>query len=78
MGSVDLVIALEQTTRAIDDLLNMYAADFCDEDRLREARNRILQNGGTLAYIAHVQKTNKEALKRHEDETNARSRGREL
>ena len=59
----DLQAALKRSEIAIEDWFNIYASEFCDEKRVAEARARIRENGGTLAYIADVQKQNKEALK---------------
>lgn len=49
---------------AIDDWLNTYAHDMCEDHRVQEARDRIAAHGGTLAYIARLQATNRAALKR--------------
>ncbi|MDR3533975.1 MAG: hypothetical protein P4L90_25845 [Rhodopila sp.] len=65
-GTVDreqtLEAALIRSMTAIDDWLNTYASDFCDEARVKEASSRIGAEGGTLAYIARVQQQNREAL----------------
>jgi hypothetical protein len=58
-----LEAALARSVTAIDDWLNTYAPEFCDEARVKEARSRIMSEGGTLAYIADVQQQNREALK---------------
>ncbi len=55
--------ALDRSRVAIDDWLNTYASEFCDEERVAEAGTRIRESGGTLAYIADVQEQNREALK---------------
>ena len=55
--------ALDRSRIAIDDWLNTYASEFCDEARVAEAGKRIRDEGGTLAYIADVQQQNREALK---------------
>ncbi len=47
---------------ALDDWLNTYASEFCDEARVKEAGGRIMEEGGTLAYIADVQEQNHKAL----------------
>lgn len=57
-----LEIALARSMIAIDDWLNTFASEFCDTDRVAQAYSRISYNGGTLAYIADVQKQNREAL----------------
>ncbi len=51
--------ALDTSRVAIDDWLNTYAHDMCDEKRVKEARDRIYENGGTLAYIARIQEHNR-------------------
>ena len=53
--------ALKQSMTAIDDWLNDYAAELCDEARVAEARSRISEYG-TIGYIAHVQEKNRAAL----------------
>ena len=57
-----LQAALETSITAIDDWLNLYASDLCDEQRVQEARDRVFEHG-TLWYIATTQKKNREALK---------------
>jgi len=59
----ELRAALDRSRIAIDDWLNTYASEFCDEERVKEAGTRIREGGGTLAYIADVQEQNREALK---------------
>ena len=54
--------ALDRSRIAIDDWLNTYASEFCDEARVAEAGKRIMDSGGTLAYIADIQEQNREAL----------------
>lgn len=51
--------ALDASRVAIDDWLNIYAHDMCDEQRVKEARVRIFESGGTLAYIARIQEHNR-------------------
>lgn len=53
--------ALEASVTAIDDWLNIYAEDHCDEARVRSAKERV-HRSGTLAYIAEVQQRNRAAL----------------
>jgi hypothetical protein len=53
--------ALDRSRVAIDDWLNLYASEMCDEARVEEARKRTNENG-TLYYIATVQRTNREVL----------------
>lgn len=54
--------ALEDSILSIDDWLNTYASEMCDQARVKEARERIREAGGTLAYIADIQEANRRAL----------------
>jgi hypothetical protein len=58
----DMKEALRHSMIALDDWLNTYAPEFCDEERVKEARKRIMDEGGTLAYIADLQERNRTAL----------------
>lgn len=49
-----LEAALERSCLAIEDWINTYASEFCDEDRVAQARSRISGQGGTIAYTASV------------------------
>lgn len=62
-----LEAALERSSIALDDWLNVYAEDMCDEKRVAEAKQRISEFG-TLAYIAFVQDQNRTALRSREGE----------
>lgn len=53
------IAALDTSRVAIDDWLNTYAHDMCDEKRVKVARDRIYENGGTIAYIARIQEHNR-------------------
>lgn len=55
--------ALERSIVALDDWLNLHAPDECNDQRVKEARERI-SKAGTLAYIAEVQSFNRAALAR--------------
>ena len=57
-----VVEALNTSIVAIDDWLNTYAHDLCNEERVKEASNRIKENGGTCYYIAVTQEKNRQAL----------------
>lgn len=57
----ELRAALKRSMTALDDWLNTYASEFCDEKRVMEAHAR-LDERGTLAYIADVQEKNRRAL----------------
>lgn len=52
---------IKRSMIAIDDWLNTYASDLCDDARVAEAHARIGEMG-TLAYIADVQQQNRAAL----------------
>lgn len=56
-----LVKALQRSIVALDDWLNIHAADHCDPERVKAARERCRKEG-TLAYIADVQRQNRAAL----------------
>ena len=58
----ELSAALRRSMTALDDWLNTYASEFCDEVRVKEAGERIMKEGGTLAYIADVQEQSHKAL----------------
>ncbi len=55
--------ALKRSSQALNDWLNVYASLFCDEKRVNEARKRIRDSGGTVAYIADVVGRNEQVLK---------------
>ncbi len=48
-----LTNALDDAILAIDDWINTYAEDLCDEDRVAQARQRLNEHG-TLHYLATV------------------------
>lgn len=54
-------VALMSSMTAIDDWLNLYASELCDEVRVEEAKARV-GAAGTLAYIADVQEANRIAM----------------
>lgn len=54
--------ALERSSVALEDWVNIYAPEFCNKGRVREADVRIHAHGGTLAYIADVQQQARDAL----------------
>lgn len=56
-----LIDALKTSITALDDWLNTYASELCNEERVKEAYQRIHQYG-TIGYIANVQLKNREAL----------------
>lgn len=63
----ELEEALRASRIGLDDWLNQYASELCDEERVKEAVKRIEYHGGTLAYIASLQDKNKRALERKEE-----------
>lgn len=54
--------ALQASITALDDWLNIYAEELCDENRVKEAKERVGQFG-TIAYIANVVAQCRAALK---------------
>jgi len=48
---------------ALDDWVNTYAEELCNEERVKEAHERIKDNGGTLYYVGTVLQQCREALK---------------
>lgn len=59
--------ALKQSMIALDDWINVYAPEFCSENRVAEARRRV-HEFGTIAYIADTQQINRNAMKFLDDE----------
>jgi predicted RNA-binding Zn-ribbon protein involved in translation (DUF1610 family) len=55
--------ALRKSTQALDDWTATFASEFCAETRVKEAHDRIMENGGTLAYIAGIVHPNHQLLK---------------
>jgi len=55
--------AIKHNMRAIDNWLNTYAAELCDTERVKEAVAEIGDGGGTLAYIAALQQSNRNLLR---------------
>jgi len=53
---------MQEAITALDDWTNIYAPELCNEERVKEAQNRINEYG-TLAYIAAVVDNCHEALK---------------
>ena len=47
---------------ALDDRLNIFAEAECDPERVREAKNRIMNNNGTINYITRVRDDLERAL----------------
>ena len=47
---------LETLDVALSDWLNTYASEFADKKNVKEAFNRIKNNGGTLGYIADLRR----------------------
>lgn len=61
MDKQKLIETLNAAITALDDWTNTYASEFCDENRVAEARKRIKDNGGTVAYIADTVQLCKQA-----------------
>ena len=60
--------ALEFSDLAINDWLHVYASEECGKDHVARSLSRIKERGGTLAYIAEVTMTNKQALDLYREE----------
>ena len=62
----DLCAALERSMLAIDDLTCLCANGQANEDyygdTLARVRSRVNANGGVMAYVANVQRQNREAI----------------
>jgi hypothetical protein len=56
---------LERCSAALDDWVNTYAPELCDEQYVKRAHDRIAEGGGTLAYIAQLQQDLRDALYKH-------------
>ena len=54
--------ALSSAIVALDDWTRTYAPEFCDEDSVKNTKNRLMESG-TLCYIATVIQQCKDALK---------------
>lgn len=62
MKNNELATVLKTNIQALDDWLNIWASDFCNESRVREARNRV-NKVGVVAYIAEIQEQNRKTLR---------------
>jgi hypothetical protein len=61
-GRVEMLAgALRTSMVALDDWLNIFASEFCDKQRVKEAYARINAEG-TIAYLAGIQESNRTAL----------------
>jgi len=65
--NTDLLTALKRSVIAIDDWLNTYASDHCDESRVLEAKKRIKEVGGTIGYISDIQEANRTIIAKVEE-----------
>ena len=54
--------ALKNAIIALDVWTSTFAPEFCDEERVKQAQNRLTEYG-TLYYIANVVKQGRDALK---------------
>lgn len=50
----ELLEALEMAELALADWVNTHAPEHCDIKRVKQAYDRIMDHGGTLAYIGHI------------------------
>lgn len=54
MSNINLLQgAVETAIIALDDWINIYAPEFCDADRVKQARRRLAEHG-MLYYVATV------------------------
>jgi len=60
-----LKAALARSMTALDDWLNIFAEDMCEEERVREAKQRVYEHG-SIHYISMVQQQNRAALRQKE------------
>jgi hypothetical protein len=61
-GMVEMLAgALRTSMVALDDWLNIFASEFCDKQRVKEAYARINAEG-TIAYLSGIQESNRTAL----------------
>jgi hypothetical protein len=54
---------LERCKDALDDWVTTYASEMCDVESVRRSEQRIMDNGGTLAYVAQLVQDIRDALK---------------
>jgi hypothetical protein len=47
---------------ALDDWVHQYASEMCDEKHVQESVQRILDGGGTLAYVANLRQRIRELV----------------
>lgn len=64
----ELEAALDRSVIAIDDWVHTWAPDHCNDQDVDATWERIFLEGGTLAYIADIQKQNRAALNKQEQE----------
>lgn len=50
-----MINLLERISLALNDWVVTYASEMCGNDDVSETRKRIMENGGTLAYISSLQ-----------------------
>lgn len=56
-----LIVVIQRNSTALDDWLNIMHPEECNEERVKEARQRVFKEG-TAAYIADLQAANRAAL----------------
>lgn len=64
-----LTNALDDAILAIDDCINVYAEEFCDEERVAQAHARLNEHG-TLYYLATVVQQCRDARKSLNEDCN--------
>lgn len=62
--------ALQNAIDALNTWTATYASELCSDDMVEMAQKRILEHGGTLAYIADVVQQCKSALKDNNEDSN--------
>lgn len=56
-------VLLRRCSLALDDWLHQYASEQCDPAKVMESSTRVYNSGGTLAYLADLQRDIRAALK---------------
>lgn len=59
---IDNPSLLKDVEQALDDWITTYAADHCSPEHVQSAWKRILDNGGTLAYVTDLRERVSKAI----------------
>lgn len=65
----ELCKTVDKCRIALDDWTNTYAEELCNEERVKEAWDRIRDNGGTIHYIACLVQECRNQLKNTNEDT---------